>query len=208
MTEAHKDEVLDPAEAVLRQKKAGNGPKRQQQQLGAKGRDKEKTRGSQRGQQQHQQQEQQQNQKQQQQTNSFGMPSLEEVYTAIVQAKDQSLTEPNPGMELDDPLTLTSIYMDYTGPLLRQFLDGWIKATTAPGGYGSIVGKRSIGHLEVRRHNMLRNYILFLHRALGGVETQCQKKKSWHLIRPEFAQTNTEEPMANKQTSWRILTAR
>ncbi|KAF9306686.1 hypothetical protein BGZ74_004384 [Mortierella antarctica] len=151
MAEAHKDEILDPAEAVLRQKKAGNGPKRQQQQLGAKGRDKETTRGSQRGQQQqqHQQQEQQQNQKQQQQTNSFGMPSLEEVYTAIVQAKDQSLTEPNPGTELDDPLTLTSIYMDYTGPLLRQFLDGWIKATTAPGGYGSIVGKRSIGHLEM-----------------------------------------------------------
>ncbi|KAG0090781.1 hypothetical protein BGZ93_002992 [Podila epicladia] len=145
--EIHSGEVLDPAEAVLRQKKAGNGPKRQQQQLGTKGRDKEKTRGSQRGQQQYQQ-EQQPKQKQQQ-TNSFGMPSLEEVYSAIVQAKDQSLAEPNLGMELDDPLTLTSIYMDYTGPLLRQFLDGWIKATTAPGGYGSIIGKRSIGHLEM-----------------------------------------------------------
>ncbi|KAF9212685.1 hypothetical protein BGZ59_006450 [Podila verticillata] len=138
LPETHKDEVLDPAEAVLRQKKAGNGPKRQQQQhqLGAKGRDKEKSRGSQR------------EQHQQQQANSFGMPSLEEMYTAIVQAKDQSL-ETRSGMELEDPLTLTSIYMDYTGPFLKQFLDGWIKATTAPGGYGSVVGKRSIGHLEI-----------------------------------------------------------
>lgn len=145
LPETHKDEVLDPAEVVLRQKKAGNNPKRQQQQLGAKGRDKEKTRGSQR------------EQREQQQANSFGIPSLDEMYSAIVQAKDQSLAEPNSRMDLDNPLTLTSIYMDYTGPLLRQFLDGWIKATTVPGGYGSIVGKRSVGHLEVRRHNMLRN---------------------------------------------------
>ncbi|KAG0029831.1 hypothetical protein BGZ81_003358 [Podila clonocystis] len=140
LPETYKDEVLDPAEAVLRQKKAGGGSKRQQQQLGAKGRDKEKTRDS-RGQQLHQQH--------QKQANSFGIPSLEDVYTAIVQAKDKSLAEPSPGVDLDDPLTLTSIYMDYTGPALRQFLDGWIKATTAPGGYGSIVGKRSISHLEI-----------------------------------------------------------
>ncbi|KAF9318316.1 hypothetical protein BG003_011415 [Podila horticola] len=137
LPETHKDEVLDPAEVVLRQKKAGNNPKRQQQQLGAKGRDKEKTRRSQR------------EQREQQQANSFGIPSLDEMYSAIVQAKDQSLAEPNSRMDLDNPLTLTSIYMDYTGPLLRQFLDGWIKATTVPGGYGSIVGKRSVGHLEV-----------------------------------------------------------
>ncbi|KAG0027621.1 hypothetical protein BGZ82_008845, partial [Podila clonocystis] len=137
LPETHKDEILDPAEAVLRQKKVGSSSKLQQQQLGAKGRDKEKTRDS-RGQQQHQQQ-----------ANSFRIPSLEDVYTAIVQAKDKSLAEPNPGMDLDDPLTLTSIYMDYTGPVLRQFLDGWIKSITAPGGYGSIVGKRSISHLEI-----------------------------------------------------------
>lgn len=82
------------------------------------------------------------------------------MYTAIVQAKDQSL-ETRSGMESEDPLTLTSIYMDYTGPFLRQFLDGWIKATTAPGGYGSIVGKRSIGHLEVKRHISTTQLLFF-----------------------------------------------
>lgn len=85
---------------------------------------------------------------------ALGNPTLREIYDAAVQARDQPLSGIIGGggrSAADDAsqLSLGGLYLDYTGPLLRQFVDGWLKSVTSPGGYGNIVGRRHIGAVEV-----------------------------------------------------------
>jgi len=81
-------------------------------------------------------------------------PTLREIYGAVVRARDQPLSGCNtaggksPADGLSQ-LSLGRLCMDYSGPLLRQFVDGWVKNVTSPGGYGSIIGRRHIGSVEV-----------------------------------------------------------
>ncbi|KAF8931206.1 hypothetical protein BGZ58_007755 [Dissophora ornata] len=100
-------------------------------------------------------------------TSLLGMPSLREFYDAAVQTRDQSLAHTGTGTGLSSvgasahelanessstvsssSLSLGSLYLDYTGPLLRQFVDGWAKNVKFPGGYGNVVGKRNAGNVE------------------------------------------------------------
>ncbi|KAG0347405.1 hypothetical protein BG004_007836 [Podila humilis] len=146
LTEIRRDQVLDPAEEVLRQKRHGDIPRRHRDHGATwNSKAKEKTRHDS----VHLEQQQQEQPKP---VSSLGMPTLGEAYAAIVRANELPLTEEStlhgPGSR-DQTLTLSSIYMDYSGPLLRRFLNGWVKTTTAPGGFGSIVGKRNFGNMEV-----------------------------------------------------------
>ncbi|KAG0071905.1 hypothetical protein BGZ89_008975 [Linnemannia elongata] len=75
---------------------------------------------------------------------ALGNPTLREIYDAAVQARDQPLSGIIGGggrSAADDAsqLSLGGLYLDYAGPLLRQFVDGWLKSVTSPGGYGNIV---------------------------------------------------------------------
>ncbi|KAK3841628.1 MAG: hypothetical protein J3R72DRAFT_150143 [Linnemannia gamsii] len=84
----------------------------------------------------------------------LGDPNLREIYDAVVQARDQPLTGANASgaKSASDgalQLSLGGIYSDYSGPLLRQFVDGWVRNVTTPGGYGSIIGRRHVGSVEV-----------------------------------------------------------
>ncbi|KAG0252460.1 hypothetical protein BG011_006946 [Mortierella polycephala] len=102
-----------------------------------------------------------------------GIPTLRELYDAVVQAKDQPLHPARSGSKNDhhpqrhgsatksgsdagsnasstsSSVSLGSLYREYSGPLLRQFVEGWIKTVTTPGGYGSVVGKRNAGTVEI-----------------------------------------------------------
>ena len=85
---------------------------------------------------------------------ALGNPTLREIYDAVVQARDQPLSETTgaggrSAAEGASQLSLGSLYLDYSGPLLRQFVDGWLKSVTNPGGYGNIIGRRHIGAVEV-----------------------------------------------------------
>jgi len=87
---------------------------------------------------------------------SFKTPTLQEIYYGVVSTRDQPLKQigsdgnlgENPSLST---LSLGSLYLDYTGPLLRQFIDGWVTSVTSPGGYGNVVGKRNAGTVEVKR---------------------------------------------------------
>ncbi|KAF9932927.1 hypothetical protein BGZ67_004523 [Mortierella alpina] len=87
-------------------------------------------------------------------------PMLREIYDTIVQAKDRPLSGKGPshlgrkegtedGEESTPSLSLGALYLEYSGPLLRQFVDGWLKNVTMPGGYGNAVGKRNAGAVEI-----------------------------------------------------------
>ncbi|KAF9082892.1 hypothetical protein BGX23_011974 [Mortierella sp. AD031] len=86
---------------------------------------------------------------------AHGDPTLREIYDAVVQARDQPLSGTNgaggkeSGVNGSSPLSLGALYLDYSGPLLRQFVDGWVRSVTSPGGYGNIIGRRHIGAVEV-----------------------------------------------------------
>ena len=88
-------------------------------------------------------------------------PTLREIYDTIVQARDRPLSDKGPshtgrksdaetGEKSTPSLSLGALYMEYSGPLLRQFVDGWLKNVTMPGGFGNAVGKRNAGAVEVR----------------------------------------------------------
>ncbi|KAF9900218.1 hypothetical protein EC991_007769 [Linnemannia zychae] len=144
-SEDNGNEPLDPAAAVLRTKmrsSAGGSQSTKKQGLNAKSlstksqRDKTTTRSiADEG------------------NHALGNPTLREIYDAIVKARDQSL----PGASLygtkspadgSSQLSLGGLYLEYSGPLLRQFVDGWVRNVTSPGGYGSIIGRRHIGSVE------------------------------------------------------------
>ncbi|KAG0272412.1 hypothetical protein BGZ95_011852 [Linnemannia exigua] len=60
----------------------------------------------------------------------LGNPTLREIYDAVVQARDQPLPGTNAlGVKSANDgasqLSLGGLYSDYSGPLLRQFVDGW-----------------------------------------------------------------------------------
>lgn len=85
---------------------------------------------------------------------ALGNPTLRDIYDAVVQARDQPLSGITAagGRSMAEgtlQLSLGSLYLDYAGPLLRQFVDGWLKSVTNPGGYGNIIGRRHIGAVEV-----------------------------------------------------------
>jgi len=102
---------------------------------------------------------------------SFGLPPLRELYEAAILVKDQSLSTIHTGdrrpsgrdrlstnlhgragdfvLEGDTTMTLGSIQDDYSGPLLRDFVESWIANVTSPGGYGNVVGKRTANVVEV-----------------------------------------------------------
>jgi hypothetical protein len=85
---------------------------------------------------------------------ALGHPTLREIYDAVVQARDQPLSGTagsggKSAAENTSQLSLGGIYLDYSGPLLRQFVDGWLKNVTSPGGYGNIIGRRHVGAVEV-----------------------------------------------------------
>ncbi|KAG0296302.1 hypothetical protein BGZ98_001027, partial [Dissophora globulifera] len=97
-------------------------------------------------------------------TSLLDMPTLREMYDVTVQTRDQPLTQAGgrgnggtrnkrrgsgsgPGLG-PSAVSLGSLYLDYTGPLLRQFVDSWVKSVSQPGGYGNVVGKRNAGNVE------------------------------------------------------------
>ncbi|KAI7831362.1 hypothetical protein BC939DRAFT_184065 [Gamsiella multidivaricata] len=93
---------------------------------------------------------------------SFGMPTLRELYDAAVHTRDQPLVRRETGKagsinngeegslsSSSSSVSLGSLYLNHTGPLLRQFVEGWVKSVTSPGGYGNVVGKRNSGTVEV-----------------------------------------------------------
>ncbi|KAG0219909.1 hypothetical protein BGX31_011120 [Mortierella sp. GBA43] len=158
------DSVLDPAEAVLRQKKTKGHPKKQGPGVNAKNafmRDNNN------------------NKKSTKNTSSvvaadddsiFRTPTLKEIYSGVVLARDQPLKQlginlaggnssgsgsssSNDGTLGESPplstLSLGSLYLDFTGPLLKQFVDGWVTNITSPGGYGNTIGKRNTGSVEI-----------------------------------------------------------
>ncbi|KAF9163923.1 hypothetical protein BGX20_001152 [Mortierella sp. AD010] len=87
-------------------------------------------------------------------------PTLRGIYDSVVKLRDQPLDQGawgagnsrmddmTKGDNLSSTLSLGSLYLDYAGPLLRQFVDGWLKNVTSPGGYGSVVGKKNAGNVE------------------------------------------------------------
>ncbi|KAG0328633.1 hypothetical protein BGZ99_004903 [Dissophora globulifera] len=98
-------------------------------------------------------------------TSLLDMPTLREMYDVTVQTRDQPLTQAGgrgnggtrtkrrgsgsgPGLG-PSAVSLGSLYLDYTGPLLRQFVDSWVKSVSQPGGYGNVVGKRNAGNVEM-----------------------------------------------------------
>ncbi|KAI1316857.1 hypothetical protein EDD11_009435 [Mortierella claussenii] len=95
------------------------------------------------------------------QEDSFGIPTLRALYDAAILTRDQSLDGENDAMPVSSAakasvaishanvVSLGSLHMDYTGPLLTQFVFGWLEALTSHGGYGSAVGKRNAGNVEV-----------------------------------------------------------
>ncbi|KAF9962724.1 hypothetical protein BGZ70_007944 [Mortierella alpina] len=87
-------------------------------------------------------------------------PMLREIYDAIVQARDGPLSHKGSDptgkkLSIEDrekstpSLSLGALYLEYSGPLLRQFVDGWLMNVTSPGGYGNAVGKRNAGAVEI-----------------------------------------------------------
>ncbi|KAF9132353.1 hypothetical protein BG015_003726 [Linnemannia schmuckeri] len=139
------NETLDPATAVMRQRMrstAGGSQPSKKQGSSAKlesnksHREKTGTRSS-----------------ADESNRTLGNPTLREIYDAVVQARDQPLsgTTDIGGRSATDGtsrLSLGGLYLDYSGPLLRQFVDGWLKNVTNPGGYGNIIGRRHIGAVE------------------------------------------------------------
>lgn len=173
------DDVLDPAEAVLRQKMKSKGhPSRKHGPNNAKNifmRDKagKSTKST----------------SPEVVDSSFRTPTLRELYSGVVLTRDQPLTHIGINHTGTDStlgedsssstLSLGSLYLDYTGPLLRQFVDGWVTNVASPGGYGSVVGKRNAGSVEVKRQKMdayTANKGLIHNIDMGGTE-----QKSWHL---------------------------
>ncbi|KAF9574195.1 hypothetical protein EC968_007290 [Mortierella alpina] len=87
-------------------------------------------------------------------------PMLREIYDTIVQARDRPLSDKGPnhtgrklgiedGEKSTSSLSLGALYLEYSGPLLRLFVDGWLKNVTMPGGYGNAVGKKNAGVVEL-----------------------------------------------------------
>ncbi|KAF8984314.1 hypothetical protein BGZ46_008293 [Entomortierella lignicola] len=93
------------------------------------------------------------------QSTTLNSSTLRQIYDAVVKVKDQPLDRGSVGNskgddvamedDMSSTLSLGSLYLDYTGPLLRQFVDGWVKNVASPGGYGSVVGKRNAGNVEL-----------------------------------------------------------
>ncbi|KAG0203635.1 hypothetical protein BGX28_004122 [Mortierella sp. GBA30] len=91
--------------------------------------------------------------------NMFDTPTLHELYETIVQSRDQplirrGLSKTGRKSSKDDgdqssSLSLGALCQEYSGPLLRQFVDGWLKHVTIPGGYGNVTGKRNVGAVEI-----------------------------------------------------------
>ncbi|KAF9100670.1 hypothetical protein BGX27_000309, partial [Mortierella sp. AM989] len=121
-------------------------------------------------------------------TTTLDLPTLREIYDSVVQVRDQPLDRAasggrNPRMDdaargegLSPVLSLGSLYMDYTGPLLRQFVDGWLKNVTSSGGYGSVIGKRNGGNVEIPS----------LQQWMAGCLGVCESLGINSLATPEF----------------------
>ncbi|KAF9434824.1 hypothetical protein BGZ76_007357 [Entomortierella beljakovae] len=84
------------------------------------------------------------------------IPTLRGIYDSIVQARDQPLDRTvawnnsrGDDMMRRDTLSLGSLYQDYSGPMLRSFVEGWLKNISSPGGYGNVIGKRNAGTIEI-----------------------------------------------------------
>ncbi|KAF9429638.1 hypothetical protein BGZ94_010048 [Podila epigama] len=173
--ESYSNNILDPAEAVLRQKlqrakvqSGGLYPRKKMQ---------------------HQQHESS--------STMFGMPTttLDDVYTAILSAKDQPLAS-GTGLEGSSGPSMSQIYSDYSGLYLKQFLEGWMKAVTSPAGYGNIKGKRNVVHVEVPTLQQWVATYLGISEALGYVAVMPR-----HHLMPSpasAAQSTREEGLNGK----------
>ncbi|KAG0296316.1 hypothetical protein BGZ96_009715 [Linnemannia gamsii] len=198
------NETLDPAAAVMRQRMrfATNGPQSPKKQgLTAKS---------------------QSNKSHREKTatcstadegnGALGHPTLREIYDAVVQARDQPLSGTagsggKSAVEGTSQLSLGGLYMDYSGPLLRQFVDGWLKNVTSPGGYGNIIGRRHVGAVEVPSSQQWLAGYLGVCEALGitsinspGINTTATHKKN---AAPPSKQddSSTDESVSNKLQS-------
>lgn len=159
---------LDPAEAVLRQRTRNAAPGRSGSGRGAKSR---RRRGEREQNPISVDTEDRTDDQNGKTSLSFGLPPLRELYEAATLLKDQSLSDIHTGSrkssrrdrfsttlhgrggdliyEDDAKMTLGSIQDDYSGPLLRNFVESWIASATSSGGYGNIVGKRNASVVEV-----------------------------------------------------------
>ncbi|KAF9537820.1 hypothetical protein EC957_007649 [Mortierella hygrophila] len=140
---------------------------------------------------------------------ALGNPTLREIYDAVVQARDQPLSGTTgaggrSAAEGASQLSLGSLYLDYSGPLLRQFVDGWLKSVTNPGGYGNIIGRRHIGAVEVPSSQQWLAGYLGVCEALGitsinspGINKSTHKKNG---AAPSQMQddTSTDESISNR----------
>ncbi|KAF9351025.1 hypothetical protein BGX26_010869 [Mortierella sp. AD094] len=126
-------------------------------------------------------------------------PTLRGIYDSVVNLRDQPLNRgawSAGNSRVDDvvrgespssTLSLGSLYLDYTGPLLRQFVDGWLKNVTSPGGYGSVVGKRNAGSAEIPS---LQQWIV-------GCLGVCESLGINSLATPEFNKHQHHEASAS-----------
>ncbi|KAF8948326.1 hypothetical protein BGZ47_005451 [Haplosporangium gracile] len=144
---------------------------------------------------------------------TLGNPTLREIYDAVVQARDQPLsgTTGVGGRSATDgtsQLSLGGLYLDYSGPLLRQFVDGWLKSVTNPGGYGNIIGRRHIGAVEVPSSQQWLAGYLGVCEALGitsinspGINNKSTHKKNSAAPSQKQEVINIDESISNKLQS-------
>ncbi|KAG0055718.1 hypothetical protein BGZ83_007590 [Gryganskiella cystojenkinii] len=158
-----KDVDLDPAAAVLRQrtKAAETG----QPQRGIKRNERGRRNRNAREQLETKEGENEGNGQEYKVPLTFGVPTLRELYESSCEFKNQSLTNhtgdrkmPKAGQanrnsdnveSFTSTISLESLQTQYLGPLLGQFIEGWVKNVTATGGYGNVLGKRNTSVTEV-----------------------------------------------------------
>ncbi|KAF9121774.1 hypothetical protein BGX30_002388 [Mortierella sp. GBA39] len=140
---------------------------------------------------------------------ALGNPTLREIYDAVVQARDQPLSGTTgaggrSAAEGASQLSLGSLYLDYSGPFLRQFVDGWLKSVTNPGGYGNIIGRRHIGAVEVPSSQQWLAGYLGVCEALGitsinspGINKSTHKKNGAAPSQKQD-ENSTDESISNK----------
>ncbi|KAF9915192.1 hypothetical protein BX616_006710, partial [Lobosporangium transversale] len=156
------DAVLDPAEEVLLRQKIKSAPNKKHGGGGSQGSKGQFSRNSQREKTAHvgatllSSQATIDKKTQFNNTfNLFGIPALRDVYDAAVHIRDNSLAA---GTSREDTAVVTSttpsvslgsLYLDYSEPLLKQFVYGWLKNLSTTGGYGNAVGKRNVGNVDL-----------------------------------------------------------
>ncbi|KAF9921175.1 hypothetical protein FBU30_008847 [Linnemannia zychae] len=192
------EETLDPAAAVIRQRMrmaAGSSPSMKKQKMNAKlhisnlNREKSTSQSM-----------------IEDDGRSQGTLALREIYNAVVQARDRPLSG-NTGVgsqsraENSSELSLGGLYLDYSGPLLRQFVDGWVKTVTSPGGYGSMIGRRHIGTVEVPSSQQWFAGYLGVCEALGITSVnspEIHAKTTQKKISQNQDDSSTDESLSTK----------